>query len=287
MGRAIVGAVAIVRLAHPLPTLLNAAVAAALATVAGARLEQAGLAAATMLGIHSCIGSLNDLFDQARDSGRREKPLALGTVSRGAALVLAVVGLGGGLVAASLLGSSALVLAVVGAACGIAYDAGVKNTPLSWLPFALGVGVVPLFAWAAAGLDAPPPILGLSVAAIPGGAALALQNGLADRVLDERAGLHSAVVRIGERPAQSLALLAHGAAIGAVLVVSPPGASFGALLVATALIAAGLACSGASSRWVRQRGWEVSALGLALAALSVSLAAAEGVGYGSRFILGG
>ena len=29
------------------------------------------------------------------------------------------------------------------------------------------------------------------------------------------------------------------------------------------------------------------ALGLALAALSVSLAAAEGVGYGSRFILGG
>ena len=71
---------ALVRLAHPLPTLLNAAVAAALSTVAGARADQAALAAATMLGIHACIGSLNDYFDRHRDAGRAEKPLARAAV---------------------------------------------------------------------------------------------------------------------------------------------------------------------------------------------------------------
>ena len=269
---------ALVRLAHPLPTLLNAAVAATLSTIAGARPAQAALAAVTMLGIHTCIGSLNDVFDRHRDAGRAEKPLASGAVPTRAALTIAAVGVSCGLLAAAQLGSIALTLATAGAALGLAYNAGVKNTPLSWLPFALGVSIIPLFAWAATGLSAPAPILGLSLAAIPGGAGLALQNGLADRVLDARAGLRGVVVRLGERRALALALLAHGAAIGVVLTVSPAQVAPASLLAASLMIATGLACSGASTRWTRQRGWELSALGLAVAALSVALATVEGVG---------
>jgi len=278
MSSAVTKVTALVRLAHPLPTLLNAVVAAALSAVAGARLDQAALAATTMLGIHACIGSLNEVLDRHRDAGRAEKPLANGTVSLRTALLLAVVGLSFGLLAASQLGSLALSIAVVGAGLGIAYDAGVKNTPLSWLPFAFGVSLIPLFAWAAAGLDAPAPILGLSLAAIPGGAGLALQNGLADRALDARAGMRGVVVRLGDRHALLIALLAHGGAIGVVFTVAPPRVAPVALVAASLLIAGGLACSGASTRWVRQRGWELGALGLAVAALSVALATVEGVG---------
>ena len=101
----------LVRLAHPLPTLLNAAVAAALSTVAGARADQAALAAVTMLGVHACIGSLNDFFDRHRDAGRAEKPLASGTVPARSALVIAAVGVSCGLLAAAQLGSLALALA--------------------------------------------------------------------------------------------------------------------------------------------------------------------------------
>ena len=278
MSRELATVTAIVRLAHPLPTLLNAVVAAALSAVAGARHDQAALAAATMIGVHTCVGSLNDVLDRHRDAGRAEKPLANGTVSLRAALLLAVVGLSFGLLAASQLGALPLSIAVVGAGLGVAYDAGVKNTPLSWLPFAFGVSLIPLFAWAAAGLNAPAPILGLSLAAIPGGAGLALQNGLADRALDARAGMRGVVVRLGDRHALLIALLAHGAAIGVVFTVAPPRVAPVALVAASLLIAGGLTCSAASTRWARQRGWELSALGLAVAALSVALATVEGVG---------
>lgn len=72
---------ALVRLAHPLPTTLNAAVAAGLTLVAGGLVDQAALAAITMLGVHTSIGALNDLLDRRTDLGRVEKPLATGEVS--------------------------------------------------------------------------------------------------------------------------------------------------------------------------------------------------------------
>jgi 4-hydroxybenzoate polyprenyltransferase len=97
-------------------------------------------------------------------------------------------------------------------------------------------------------------------------------------VLDARAGLRGVVVRLGERRALLLTLLAHGAAIGAVVTVAPARIAPASLVAASLMMATGLACSCASTRWARQRGWELSALGLAVAALSVALATVEGVG---------
>ena len=53
-------------------------------------------------------------------------------------------------------------------------------------------------------------------------------------------------------------------AFGVVLIVAPAQVAPASLLAASLMIAAGLACSGASTRWTRQRGWELSALGLAV-----------------------
>ena len=109
----------LLRLTHPLPTLLNAIIAAALTTTAGGSTTQAALAAITMLGIHTSIGAMNDLLDQASDAGRAEKPLVGGSVSPREARVMVVVAATAGLAAASALNSTSLAIAAAGATLGI------------------------------------------------------------------------------------------------------------------------------------------------------------------------
>ncbi|MFZ9729545.1 MAG: UbiA family prenyltransferase [Candidatus Limnocylindrus sp.] len=269
---------ALLRLAHPLPTLLNAVAAAALATVAGAGPSAAGLVALTMLGVHTCIGASNDYLDRHRDRGRPEKPIASGALPPSAGLLLSAVGITVGLVAAAQVSTLTFALAVTGALVGATYNVWLKHTALSWLPFALGVSIIPAFAWSTVSSVLPTPILTLSLISLPGGAALALQNSLADRALDLQSGMRSAVVRLGERTAFGLLALLHLVSLTALLAFAPGNTSPATLAVAALLLAIGVACSATRSRWARQRGWEISAAALAVAALSVALATAEGVG---------
>ena len=269
---------ALLRLAHPLPTLLNAVAAAALATVAGAGPSAAGLVALTMLGVHTCIGASNDYLDRHRDRGRPEKPIASGALPPSAGLLLSAVGITVGLVAAAQVSTLTFALAVTGALVGETYNVWLKHTALSWLPFALGVSIIPAFAWSTVSSVLPTPILTLSLISLPGGAALALQNSLADRALDLQSGMRSAAVRLGERTAFGLLALLHLVTLTALLAFAPGNTSPTTLAVAALLLAIGVACSATRSRWARQRGWEISAAALAVAALSVALATAEGVG---------
>lgn len=269
---------ALLRLAHPLPTLLNAVAAAALATVAGAGPSAAGLVALTMLGVHTCIGASNDYLDRHRDRGRPEKPIASGALPPSAGLLLSAVGITVGLVAAAQVSTLTFALAVTGALVGATYNVWLKHTALSWLPFALGVSIIPAFAWSTVSSVLPTPILTLSLISLPGGAALALQNSLADRALDLQSGMRSAVVRLGERTAFGLLALLHLVSLTALLAFAPGNTSPTTLAAAALLLAIGVACSATRSRWARQRGWEISAAALAVAALSVALATAEGVG---------
>lgn len=260
---------ALIRLAHPLPTALNAAVAAGLTVAAGGTSEQALLAAVTMLGIHTSIGALNDLLDRRTDLGRVEKPLATGEVSEGTARTVIATGAAIGLGAASMLGPISLQIAALGATLGYVYDAGMKRTWASFLPFACGVALIPPFSWSAAGLQPPLHILLLSVAAIPGGSALALQNALADFSLDAAAGMRGVVVRIGERSARVAAVALH---LVAWLIVGGSGAApLPAQVIGAALLVTGLALGWSSTPQTRRRGWEISALGLACCAFGLAL----------------
>lgn len=269
---------ALLRLTHPLPTLLNAIAAAALATVAGAPPNAAALVALTMLGVHTFIGATNDYVDRHRDAGRPEKPLARGQLPPRAALLMAAAGLTTGLTAAAQVSSLTLVLAALGALVGFTYNVWLKRTALSWLPFAVGVSIIPAFAWSTVSSVLPAPIMTLSLVALPGGAALALQNSLADRVLDAERGMRSAAVRLGEARALGALVVLHAVTFAALLLTAPSSTSPLLLSAAGLLLVAGTAGSAAPSRWTRQRGWEICAAALALAALSVALATAEGVG---------
>ena len=259
---------ATVRLMHPLPTTLNALVAAGLTLVAGGEPSRAILAATTMLGIHASIGALNDLLDRDADRGRSEKPLASGRVSDRTARSVIATGAAIGLGSASLLGASSLQIAALGALLGYLYDAGLKRSWASFLPFSLGVALIPLFAWSAADRVPPIAILLLSAAAIPGGAALALQNALADVRLDAAVGVRSLVVRLGERAARVAAAALHLAAMAIVASIGAPLLPW--QLIGGALIVLGLALSWSGAAEARRRGWEISAIGLASCALGVA-----------------
>jgi 4-hydroxybenzoate polyprenyltransferase len=192
--------------------------------------------------------------------------------------LLSAVGITVGLVAAAQVSTLTFALAVTGALVGATYNVWLKHTALSWLPFALGVSIIPAFAWSTVSSVPPTPILTLSLISLPGGAALALQNSLADRALDLQSGMRSAAVRLGERTAFGLLALLHLVTLTALLAFAPGNTSPTTLAVAALLLAIGVACSATRSRWARQRGWEISAAALAVAALSVALATAEGVG---------
>lgn len=135
----------------------------------GGSTSQAALAALTMLGVHTSIGAMNDLLDQASDAGRAEKPLVSGEVSPREARVMVVVAATAGFAAASALSPTSAALAAAGATLGYLYNAGIKRTPISFLPFALGVAIIPAFAWSAAGAPLPAAIAALSLIALPGG----------------------------------------------------------------------------------------------------------------------
>jgi 4-hydroxybenzoate polyprenyltransferase len=131
------------------------------------------------------------------------------------------------------------------------------------------VALIPLFAWSAAGREPSLHILLLSVAAIPGGSALALQNALADFSLDVAAGMRSVVVRIGERNARVAAGVLH---LIAWLAITFSGAAYPpAQLIGGALLTAGLVLGWRTSVQARRRGWEISALGLACCAFGLAL----------------
>ena len=261
----------LLRLAHPLPTLLNAIIAAALTSTAGGSTTQSMLAAITMLGVHTSIGAMNDLLDQTSDAGREEKPLVDGSVSPREARVMVVVAATAGLAAASALSSTSLVIAGAGATLGYLYNAGIKRTPISFLPFALGVALIPVFAWSAAGVSLPAAIATLCLIALPGGSALALQNALADRELDQSVGANGAVVRLGHRRTILMIALLHGITYLLILVSAPATASPVLLTAGGLLLGIGVTLSTRVPRALRQRGWEVSALALACCAIAIAL----------------
>ena len=135
------------------------------------------------------IGATNDIVDAPRDAGHKPgKPIASGLVSPSIAGAVAVAGFGGGLVLSSVSGPPTVVVAIVVILIGLAYDLRLKGTAWSWLPFAVGIPILPVFGWLGA-TGTLPPVFGILVpVAVAAGAALAIANALADVERDQAAG---------------------------------------------------------------------------------------------------
>lgn len=143
------------RIIHPFPTLVNVAATAGLAVVAARGAPDAPILLrmlAVMLCAQSAIGIANDYFDRDLDAATKPwKPVAAGIVSPAAAMALALILVVVATALAATLGVGGFALAMLGMACGLAYDARLKRTAFSAVPYMVAIPTLPLWVWLALG----------------------------------------------------------------------------------------------------------------------------------------
>ena len=227
-----------------------------------------------MTALQFSIGIVNDLVDAPRDVGRPDKPLVSGVASRAEARLVALGLAATGLLLGSPIGPAApapvsVLIALSALAVGLAYDLWFRGTPWSWLPFAIGIPLLPAYGWVGASGGLPAPFLVLLPTAVLAGAGLAIGNALGDLTRDREAGSSSVAVRLGRREAWSLhaGLLAIVSvlALGTLPQATPPTAWLLALL---GVVVLGLGIALAWFAATRDRGWEIEAVGVAILAIA-------------------
>ena len=91
-----------------------------------------------------------------RDRGSKPgKPIPAGLVSRDVAAVIAIISGGAGLALGWMSGPTVLLLGILVMAIGYGYDLVFKGTAWSWLPFAVGIPLLPVYGWVGAAGTVP------------------------------------------------------------------------------------------------------------------------------------
>ena len=258
----------LVRLVHPFPSFLDGLVSGAVAYLAGAPPTDAVRLGLAMTALQFGIGATNDIVDAPRDAGHKPgKPIASGLIAPPVAGAIAVAAFATGLVLASASGAptAAVALAVIG--IGLAYNFLLKGTAWSWLPFAIGIPILPVFGWLGANGTLPSIFVVLVPIAVAAGAALAIANALADVERDQAVGTASIATALGPRRAWAAQAVLIAVVIAAALAsASTLGASAGGCLlvaVAGSLPIAGLVLGRGGGADRRERAWQIEAIGLA------------------------
>jgi 4-hydroxybenzoate polyprenyltransferase len=218
------------------------------------------------------IGATNDVVDAPRDAGRKAgKPIPAGLVAIRSAATLAIGCFVTGLALASTTSAAAGPLALLVIAIGLAYDLRLKGTAWSWLPFAVGIPILPVFGWAAVGRALPAAFLVLVPAAVAAGAALAIANALVDVERDRAAAVSSVAIALGSDRASRLAIgllaviwvAAVGSSVNAGVATGPV---VGIALAGVVPVVAAAAEARVASAAARERAWQAQAGGLAVLA---------------------
>jgi geranylgeranylglycerol-phosphate geranylgeranyltransferase len=259
-----------VRVVHPFPSILNSVLVLGLCLVAGASPTTAGLLTIGMLGIQLCIGTVNDLADQALDARTKTwKPIPSGLVSIRTARAVALVTGAIGVLAPLVVSPAVAVMAAVMLGCGLVYDLWLKPTAWAWACFSVAFAVLPVYAWYGSVGTLPPLSQFLLPLAALAGPALQLSNGLVDLERDRAGGISTLATRLGRQ--RSLI------AIGALLVViyavawwtlAANGVRVSQVAVALATVVAvcGFVLSAAQRVGWRAAGWTAQAVAIALLA---------------------
>ena len=211
-------ALALWRSTHPGPTLVVTALSLGLGIAAGLDAWRIVVLVVSVFFGQLSIGISNDAIDSDRDRrvGRTDKPIARGEVSLRAAWVAAIASLVAALALSGWLGGGTLVAHGILIASAWAYNAGLKSTAISIVPFLVSFGLFP----SVATLSAPTPAPAAWWATLAGavlGAAVHLTNVLPDLDDDRETGVRGFPHRIGAR--WSAALAAVGILVGAGAVV--------------------------------------------------------------------
>lgn len=216
-------AAGLTRATHPGPAVAVTVVATLLAVAADVGAARTGVIFVAVLAGQASIGWSNDWLDADRDRAvaRSDKPVVQGAVDpallRSAALVAVAVAV----VLSLLLGIVPGLLLLTLVASGWAYNAGLKRTAFSALPYVTGFGALPAGVVAAApGTPSAPWWLVAAGGAL--GAAAHLANVAPDIEDDLATGVRGLPHRLGPVPSAILcAVLLLGASL--VLVLGPDG----------------------------------------------------------------
>jgi 4-hydroxybenzoate polyprenyltransferase len=244
----------LIRATHPVP-------AASVTLIVGALMiaQDAGPAAlawgvASTAAGQASVGWANDYLDRRRDAaaGRREKPLVAGTVSARVVITAAVIAFVCCVAFALPLGGAVTAVMIVAVASAWAYNAGLKDTVLSWVPYALSFGLLPVVVWLATPGGGVPPtwiVAGASLLGVAGH----FMNVLPDLERDVRTGYRGLPHRLGSRRSLFLSCLVLAAMLVVVLIATRiwGDPSFGQIAAASsaAVLIMAVAWSGLRGRY--------------------------------------
>ena len=261
------------RSSHPGPSVVVTAVAVTLGVATGLEPWRiVVLGAAILLGQLS-VGISNDAIDAPRDrvTARADKPIARGDVSLRVAWATAITCLVLALVLSLVLGWQMALAHALALGSAWSYNAALKSTALSVLPFIVSFGLLPSLVTLS---DADPSVAAAWawVAGAALGVAVHLTNVLPDLEDDARTGVRGLPHRLGRRASAVLAALAL--VVGAVAVLLGPDAGISVLgAIAFAGVVA-IAAAGLVLALVRPPGrWVFRLVMLASLLLCVQLAA--------------
>ncbi|MFC8589207.1 UbiA family prenyltransferase [Streptomyces sp. NPDC057217] len=235
----------LLRSCHLEPALAVTVFVTALAVAGGRGAVGAALVAGAVLAGQLSVGWCNDAVDARRDTvcGRRDKPVATGELLPGAVAAAAVAALGLCVPLSLLNGATAGTVHLGGVAAGWAYNLGLKRTPLSPLPYAVGFGALPAFVTLGPPSQSWPAWWAVTAAALLGVGAHVV-NVLPDIEDDLATGVGGLPQRLGRAACRLSAPFVMLAAVG-VLLAGPPGAvgvrSWALAVVAGAVAVAGTA----------------------------------------------
>lgn len=250
------------RLLHPFPVAANGVAAAAFGAVAvrgwpGGRTTL--LLVLAIIGSQATVGVVNDLRDRDLDATEKpHKPLIAGRCSLPGAYALGTGMFLISVVAGALLGPVSLLLVLAMTAAGLVYDLWLKRTAASFVPYVLGLPILPVWAWVCV-RDAPPRLWLTYPLGVLIGFGLHLANALPDAERDARGGVRGLVQIAGKRNALALCFGTFALALVAVIALTWGHAS--ALIVALLALAAALGVGALIGTIVRptvvvlQRNW--------------------------------
>jgi 4-hydroxybenzoate polyprenyltransferase len=224
----------LVRACHLQPTLAVTGLTTILAVSVGRGIGSLAAAAAVLAGQLS-VGWSNDYLDRDRDvaAGRRDKPIVAGEVSATlvgrAALVAAIVCIP----LSFLSGWRAAVVHLVAVAAAWAYNAGLKRTVISVVPYAVAFGLLPAFVTLGLPTHPWPPAWATAAASLMG-AGGHFVNTLADRDDDALTGVRGLPQRVSRTASLLIGTLLLGLAL-AVLAIGPAGTPSPTTIVLLAL----------------------------------------------------
>lgn len=230
--------VALLRATHPLPSIAVTGFVTALAVAAGVPAGRVAVLAVAVLAGQFSVGWANDAIDADRDRsvGRTDKPIATGEVDRDTVYTAASVALLVDVPLSLAVGWRAGAAHLVAVGWAWLYNAGLKSTAWSVVPYVVGFGLVPVVVAAALpGAPAPRPVL--VVAAACCGVAAHFANTVGDAADDAATGVRGLPQRLGERASVTVAAMAVAFAAGLLL------AAVHGSRVVTVLAVASVACA--------------------------------------------